>query len=361
MTLDIEDDLKEWKQYELDHSGLVLQFEQRTISVSPLVHESFNVVQITPGVMRALYGLSGIKEKIRPIVAEGMYDAVIFIYDIEDCEMYKADRNKALDSIANWTYFSPLYPGMPFSEVVVDRDWADRDPFRVFSHEIRHNFCYRLRALGYPIMDQMDSSNVKQPDGTYKWIPYYREYDPYAVDGNRARQNTILTPFWSTLVARLETRSFIKKLQDQIAALLKQITMKTDAPGVIAWAKGIQKHEGWYIGSKSYRNLNPGNFRYTPYVKSLGAIGKDETGFAIFPSFDAGFEALLQFIRDARANQLVAYRNYAISKGRPRNMCTLADFFHVYAPSSDNNDPDAYVRAVAADIGCAISAPIDTI
>lgn len=41
-----------------------------------------------------------------------------------------------------------------------------------------------------------------------------------------------------------------------------------------------QTHEGWFPGSMSYRNNNPGNLR-----------GKDGA-FQIFPSYQAGFTAL---------------------------------------------------------------------
>lgn len=361
MTLDVDDDLKEWAQYEKDHTGIELQFESRVISVGPLVHESFNVVQISPGVSRDLFGLRGVKDIIRPQVKEGFYDAVIFIYDIKDSEMWKSDQQKALDSIANWTYFSPLYAGTPFTEVVVDEDWGNRDPFRVFSHEIRHNWCYRLRALGYPVIDQMDSSYVLQPDGSYKWIPYFKEYDPYAVDGNRARETMLLQSYFTILLSRPEVKNLIQKIQAALAALIKQITtMPTkDSPGMILWASAIKSREGWAVGTTSYRNLNPGNLRYTAYTKSLGAIGKDASNFCIFASYDAGWGALLQLLRDARANQLVAYRNYA--QQHERRICTIADFYHVYAPAEDDNDPASYGAEVAKKIGVPITTPIDQI
>ncbi len=81
--------------------------------------------------------------------------------------------------------------------------------------------------------------------------------------------------------------------------------------------------------------------RYTPYTLSLGAIGRDKDNFAIFKNYDAGFKALLQFLRDAQSDLLRPY------KGNP----TLLEFFKVYAPSSDNNNPLQYAEAVAKHIG----------
>ncbi len=50
---------------------------------------------------------------------------------------------------------------------------------------------------------------------------------------------------------------------------------------------GIQKQEGWYPGSRSYRNNNPGNLEYGDFAKRHGAIGSDGR-FAIFPDYETG-------------------------------------------------------------------------
>jgi hypothetical protein len=47
-------------------------------------------------------------------------------------------------------------------------------------------------------------------------------------------------------------------------------------------------HEGT---SRSFRNRNPGNIKYGQVAKDFGAVGKDEKGFAIFPSNAAGERA----------------------------------------------------------------------
>lgn len=94
----------------------------------------------------------------------------------------------------------------------------------------------------------------------------------------------------------------------------------SSAAGVNALALAIQTAEGWYPGSRSYRDNNPGNLRYAGQYQSIGA---DDAGFAIFPNYDAGFQALIAQI------QLDAQRN-------PN--WTLADFVANYAPPSENND-----------------------
>ncbi len=112
------------------------------------------------------------------------------------------------------------------------------------------------------------------------------------------------------------------------------------------FAKAIQTHEGYFKGSRSFRNNNPANFRYTSYTKLLGAIDKDPQGFCIFPSYAVGFNALKVFLKDACSDQLKRYKG----------TMTLYEFFAVYAPSSDNNNPRHYAEFVAKYIGI----PADT-
>lgn len=107
------------------------------------------------------------------------------------------------------------------------------------------------------------------------------------------------------------------------------------------WAKAIQEFEGYAEGTRSYRNNNPGNIKYTGYTRSLGALGQDSGGFAVFGTYEQGFEALKRFLADAKAGNLISYKP----------SMTLAKFFSVYAPSSDHNDPDTYAAFVAKRIG----------
>lgn len=148
------------------------------------------------------------------------------------------------------------------------------------------------------------------------------------------------------LIASLQV-ALVNALQRLVPLLQAQLAnyqhmIPDDAPArLVAWAKAIQEHEGWYPGSRSQRNNNPGNLRFTGYVQGLGATGKDGSNFAIFPSADRGFAALCQFLRDAAEGKLIPY------KGDP----TLRQFYRVYAPANDNNQPDTYAAVVASKVG----------
>lgn len=116
------------------------------------------------------------------------------------------------------------------------------------------------------------------------------------------------------------------------------------------FAKAIQEHEGWFNGSRSYRNNNPGNLKFTTYTKSLGAIGKDNLNFCKFADYKSGFSALCRFVQDASNNQLKSYHD-----------CTIKTFFLSYAPSYDMNDPLAYAMAVAEKVGVKIDTRLSDI
>lgn len=97
-------------------------------------------------------------------------------------------------------------------------------------------------------------------------------------------------------------------------------------------AKAIQEFEGWFPGSRSFRNNNPGNLRWSPFM-----TGTDSGNFAIFSSFDDGWKALVHQITIAKTGKSNYYKP----------TMSLKDFFTVYAPSSDNNHPERYATFVA--------------
>lgn len=90
----------------------------------------------------------------------------------------------------------------------------------------------------------------------------------------------------------------------------------------------IRDYEG-KPGDLNYRNNNPGNIR--------GVDGK----FLKFKTMEEGFDYLKKYVKRAATGEHKAYK-----KG-----CTIEEFFKVYAPTGDNNNPDAYAKWVAKRIG----------
>jgi hypothetical protein len=81
--------------------------------------------------------------------------------------------------------------------------------------------------------------------------------------------------------------------------------------------------------NRAQRNNNPGNLRYAGQKE---AIGKDDRGFAVFPTPWAGWRALLAQI-----------------KLDQRRGLTLERFIEKYAPP-DENDTRAYVEFVCREL-----------
>lgn len=100
-------------------------------------------------------------------------------------------------------------------------------------------------------------------------------------------------------------------------------------------AKAIESFEGFYAGSVSQRNNNPGNLRYSPMQS-----GKKD-GFAYFDTYDKGLEALMYQIALAAEGKSRSYRSDM----------TLLEFFNTYAPSSDNNQPSVYYNFIIKETG----------
>lgn len=72
-------------------------------------------------------------------------------------------------------------------------------------------------------------------------------------------------------------------------------------------------------GTRAWRNMNPGNIRYSDFAKRAGAIG-EAGGFAVFPDEETGMRAISQLLRSDSYNRL-----------------TVAGAISRYAPPVENN------------------------
>lgn len=104
---------------------------------------------------------------------------------------------------------------------------------------------------------------------------------------------------------------------------------------VSRFAEAIATFEGFYKpGSLAKRNRNPGN------IRSWGQLPQHR-GFVIFPSEDAGFEALQAQIRKNIKRGLTVNEFFG---GKPR-------VYPGYAPDSDGNHSKRYAAFVAKRLG----------
>lgn len=97
-------------------------------------------------------------------------------------------------------------------------------------------------------------------------------------------------------------------------------------------ADAIQKMEGWFKGSRSYRNNNPGNIwdgtTSTKKKRIWPNIPIDKQGFLIYPDYETGRKALEKDI------------TIKINRGM-----SLESLFYMYAPPNENNTEN-YIKFV---------------
>ena len=115
---------------------------------------------------------------------------------------------------------------------------------------------------------------------------------------------------------------------------------ETYSEKIVTFADAIQAFEGWFTGSRSWRNKNPGNLR-----RSSRATGKDKDGFCIFPNVETGFNALCHQIQIACDGRSTVYK--------PTD--TILQFLEKYAPSSDGNYPEIYAKFTVKKTGFPLS------
>lgn len=95
-------------------------------------------------------------------------------------------------------------------------------------------------------------------------------------------------------------------------------------------------------GARGIRNNNPGNLEFSASNPWVGQSG-DDGRFAKFETPEHGIRAL--------GRNLLSYQRQGID--------TVSDIINRWAPASDNNDTDAYIRAVCAQVGVTADQPID--
>ena len=108
-------------------------------------------------------------------------------------------------------------------------------------------------------------------------------------------------------------------------------------------SKQIKKRNG-KKGTRAWLNNNPGNIRYTEFMKKCGAIGQDDKGFSIFPDETTGWQALKRLLR-----------------GKTYNNKTIIQAMHTYAPWADNNNPVAYANNIRKWTGLDVNRVMNTL
>jgi hypothetical protein len=113
------------------------------------------------------------------------------------------------------------------------------------------------------------------------------------------------------------------------------------------FCEAIRDFEG-KPGDQNYRNNNPGNYRYSPvgYLPKYGNVKRSKNNFAIFPTYELGW----QYHQASVMHWAHLHPNW-----------TIRDFFHHYAPPSDDNPTEAYAQNVAKKCGVTVETTLSVL
>jgi hypothetical protein len=193
------------------------------------------------------------------------------------------------------------------------------------------NHCVMLIQPEY---EAFDNYTEAVNDYTKTLAPDYIFYEyAYRIFISAEKSYTEQVSLWTRLVAALAS----------IVAILSKPEPKPVPPAnnlLNVFCKEIERHEGFFPpspkhpnGSRSWRNKNPGNL---VFVGQPGATKEKDGRFAVFPTYEAGFEALKNMIRNAATGKSKIYKP----------SMNLYQFFAIYAPSFENDDRH-YAETVA--------------
>lgn len=107
-------------------------------------------------------------------------------------------------------------------------------------------------------------------------------------------------------------------------------------------AKAHERHEGFYPGSRSWRNNNPGNLRAGP--------PSDDKAFTIYPTYEAGLAALEYDLRMKISGLAGSVQRYMKGTGKEYDALVFQDYVAIYAPSADSNNPVNYCNVLCNDL-----------
>jgi hypothetical protein len=200
---------------------------------------------------------------------------------------------------------------------------------------------------------------------------YWKIWDSYDGDFKKLRWDF---KFWQALRYSLEVNthtediSFLKKIVDALIEAIKNfvsapkvdpqpspspLPSPTTTPPkpsrITTWGEAIKIAEGYGPGTRSFRDRNPGNFKFTELTASWGGKKGDpapDGGFyCTFETYELGFQALCKFLTLGAKDNLKAYHQHR----------TLNSFMSLYANVPLNH---GYIKTVAATLKVEINYPV---
>ena len=258
-----------------------------------------------------------------------------FSFGHEWVPTYQVDITKAQAALMEGLKYSPLGVSVYAWERRPDGIYHKPKNARGDTH---FPVCYGYEeGKFWKIYDSYDNSRKK-----YAWGSIFGIAKRYTVTRQVASDGTFATflKWLSALVFGTPTPP-VKPRETAPTATETPKPVPTPPPApsrLDAFCEAIKIHEGWFPGSRSFRNNNPGNCRYSSqgYLDIYKPVLKDPQNFAIFKNYETGWLYLKNLVR---------------TKIQANPQQSIIVFFEMYAPAEDKNDPMSYARAVAAAVG----------
>jgi hypothetical protein len=233
--------------------------------------------------------------------------------------------------VLSGTYFNSIYTITDIPQILIDE--AKRKayrPSRAFNRELRRGMNNEDIRILQDILKYEGCLDITQvPVSTTFYGPKTSEAVLKFQQRYNVAPNSLLTQLEGDIVGPA-TLAVLNKFYAPTTTMLDK------------WCLAIQKREGYFSpgqnpnypnGTPSWRNKNPGNLKYVGQKKAVGQAGP----FCIFATYQDGYDELKSLLTRAATTGI----------GRYYPTMTLLQFYHVYAPTEDQNDPASYAYYVA--------------
>lgn len=113
------------------------------------------------------------------------------------------------------------------------------------------------------------------------------------------------------------------------------------------WCAYAQLREGWFPGSLSYVNNNPGNLKFVGQPLALNTGPKDGSELCKFANYGDGYKTLYDMFLDDCSGKSEVHPATETVTEYYQGIMVKGVYVNGYAPSSDNNDPISYAAGAA--------------
>ena len=138
------------------------------------------------------YGTANVKDEVRrlKLIPRGKYNVVFFCYNQPPLPSDAPENSY----VAPMVYWKGIHPETEWSEIPYPHE-----P-NTLKHEFVHAMCMMIRRQGINVLDQMDRTLWNG-----KWIPYFKNGNPFALVGNYSLTLAGLQPYIDKLDDRVKS------------------------------------------------------------------------------------------------------------------------------------------------------------